>query len=146
MKPYTRNLRYLIGLLALVAVASPRHVAGQGASERPVFLALPQAFPELDARVVLMREPGRDIVILREGDDEPETLRVALMLLKRLDRENPPAADRTQIVPITGFAGGRELDPERRRALDEALNELRSQPFANVGNLGWGRWMRFRES
>jgi len=106
---------------------------------------MPETFPDLEARVVLMREPGRDIVILHEGDADPNALRVALMLMRRLDRETPPAADRTQIVPITGFAGGPELDPERRDVLEGALAELQRQPMANVGNLGWGRWMRFRE-
>ena len=145
MHTYTRGSAILVGLLALVAATSPARILGQGSSERPVFLAMPEAFPELDARVVLMREPGRDIVILREADASAETLRVALLLLRRLDREGPPAIDRAQIVPVTGFAGGEELEPERRAALDAALDELRAQPLANVGNLGWGRWMRLRQ-
>lgn len=144
MNTYTRSLRMLAVLLALVAIVSPRRVVAQGASERPVFLAIPETFPQLDARVVLMREPGRDIVILHETDAEPETLHVALMLLRRLDRESPPSADRIQVVPVTGFAGGPDLGPDASAKLDSALTDLRSQPFANVGNLGWGRWMRFR--
>lgn len=144
MNPYTRHLGTL-GLVAIVALASPRWAVTQGPSERPVFLAMPQTFPELDARVVLMREPGRDIVILRENDADPNALRVALMLMKRLDRENPPGSDHTQIVPVTGFAGGADLEPERRAVLEAALADLRRQPLANVGNLGWGRWMRFLE-
>lgn len=131
-------------LLAVVAVASPHRAFAQGLSERPVFLAMPETFPELDARVVLMREPGRDIVILREDDNDPNSLRVALMLLKRLDREDPPTSDHTQIVPVTGFAGGSQLEGARRAELEAALADLRTQPLANVGNLGWGRWMRFR--
>jgi len=144
MNAYTRGLG-LLGLVAIVALAAPQGALAQVQSERPVFLAMPETFPDLDARVVLMREPGRDIVILRESDMDPNALRVALMLMKRLDRENPPTADRTQIVPVTGFAGGAELAPDRRAFLEGALADLRSQPVANVGNLGWGRWMRFRE-
>ena len=144
MNAYTRSAG-LLGLAVVLALASPHGVRAQGQSERPVFLAMPETFPDLDARVVLMREPGRDIVILREGDADPNALRVALMLLRRLDRDNPPTADRTQIVPVTGFAGGSDLEPDRRAVLEGALAELRSQPLASVGNLGWGRWMRFRE-
>ena len=144
MNAHTRFVG-LLGFLALVALAAPQGAAGQDSSERPVFLAMPETFPDIDARVVLMREPGRDIVILHEDDPDPNALRVALMLLKRLDRENPPTADHTQIVPVTGFAGGPELEPERRAVLEGALADLRTQPLANVGNLGWGRWMRFQE-
>jgi hypothetical protein len=144
MNVFTRSIG-LLGIMTLVATPVPHRATAQGNSERPVFLAMPETFPDIDARVVLMREPGRDIVILHEDDLDPNALRVALMLLKRLDRENPPTAGRTQIVPVTGFAGGPELEPERRATLEGVLADLQTQPFANVGNLGWGRWMRFRE-
>jgi len=136
---------WLIGCLALTVLAAPQRTVAQGSSDRPVFLAMPETFPDIDARVVLMREPGRDIVILHQDDADPNALRVALMLMKRLDRESPPTADHTQIVPVTGFAGGPDLDPERRAVLEGALADLRTRPLANVGNLGWGRWMRFQE-
>jgi hypothetical protein len=133
----------LAGLLTMALGAGPMSVSAQTRPERPVFLALPRDFPDLNARVVLLREPGRDIVILDEDDSGPETLRVALLVLRRLSREGPPQADRGQLVPITGFAGGAAIAEDERRALESTLAELRERPLANVGNLGPGRWMQY---
>lgn len=143
MSTYLRIPLVLVGLLVAAFGSTPTSATGQTSPERPVFLALPQQFPDLDARAVIMREPGRDIVILDEADAGPETLRVALLVLRRFSREGAPAADRGQLVPITGFAGGRELDQDVRRELESTLAELRERPLANVGNLGLGRWMQY---
>jgi hypothetical protein len=105
---------------------------------------MPEDFPDLDARAVLMLEPGRDIVILDASDAGPETLDVALGVLERMQRDHPRPADRGQLVPITGFVYRGTLDADERAALEEALAELKERPLVNVGNLGPGRWMRFR--
>jgi hypothetical protein len=145
MKAYTRVPCVLLGLGALCAVLPAPHVAAQDAGARPIFLTLPQAFPDIDARVVLMREPGRDIVVLDVADAEPETLHVALLLLRRVGRERPAPTERGQMIPITGFAPRAELAPALRERLSATLAELRERPLANVGNLGLGRWIRYRE-
>ena len=144
MHAYTRAAA-LLGLVAVLGVAAPANVAGQTADSRPIFLAMPQAFPDIDARVVLMREPGRDIVVLDRTDAEPETLHTALLLLRRVGRERPAPTDRGQMIPITGFVPRGDMDPERRERLATALAELEERPLANVGNLGLGRWMQYRQ-
>jgi hypothetical protein len=145
MNAYTRAPILLLGLFALVGITAPSPLAGQGSDSAPIFLALPETFPDVDARAVLMREPGRDIVILAAADAEAETLQVALQLLSRLRREHPSTLDRGQLVPITGFAPLGPMDPDERRRLESVLAQLRQRPLANVGDLGWGRWMPYRE-
>lgn len=143
MNAYTRGPAVLLGLVALLGVTAPTPLAGQRSGSTPIFLALPETFPNVDARVVLMREPGRDIVVLKSGDAEPETLQVALLLLRRMTREHPVSPDRGQLIPITGFVPRAELDPDERVRLEEALSDLGERPLANIGNLGLGRWMQY---
>ena len=144
MSAYTRVPVVLLALFTLLGVTTPAYLAGQSSGQRPIFLALPQAFPEIDARVVLMREPGRDIVVLDAADASPETLHVALLLLRRVSRERQAPTELGQMIPITGFVPRGEIDTERRERLVMALTQLRERPLANVGNLGLGRWMRYR--
>jgi hypothetical protein len=135
----------LLGCVALLGAAgTAMPAAAQGAGTRPIFLALPERFPDLGARVVLMREPGRDILVLKDADATPEALKVALLLLQRMEREHPPLADRGQLIPVTGFVSRREMPPAERQRLEGLLAELRERPLANVGNLGRGRWMPYR--
>lgn len=142
MRAFTRTAVVLTGLVTLLVVA-PTHAASQATDQRPVFLALPQTFPDVDARVVLMRERGRDIVVLDQADAVPETLHVALLLLRRIERERPAPTDRGQMIPITGFVPRGGIDIERRERLMAALAELQGRPLVNVGNLGLGRWVLY---
>lgn len=142
MNAYARTPLSLLALLAVLA-GTPSLAAGQSESSSPVFVAIPQTFPDVDARAVVMREPGRDIVLLREDDAVPETLNVALAVLARMTRDHP--LDGTgQMIPIMGYASRRDLSPGRRAVLGSVLRDLRERPLSNVGNLGTGRWMRFR--
>jgi hypothetical protein len=145
MNAYTRGPAAFLGLIVLLGVCAPAPLEGQDSATTPIFLALPETFPDVEARVVLIREPGRDIVVLKSDDAEPETLQVALLLLRRMTREHPVSPDRGQLIPITGFVPRSELDPEERSRLEEALSDLGSRPLADVGNLGLGRWMPYRE-
>jgi len=131
----------LLGFLACTALP----VLGQASPNNPIFLSIPQQFPDLDARAVLMREPGRDVVILKESDATPETLRVALAVLTRMRRDHPLPPDLAQLVPITGFVFEGSLDPDERVQLEAALAELEERPLSNLGNLGMGRWLPYRE-
>lgn len=143
MNAYARPSAVLLALLVATSGSPSEHVAAQEVVGTPTFLAIPQSFPDIEARAVLLREPGRDIVILDRDDAEPETLHVALSVLDRMRREHPLPADRGQVVPITGFAFLRQLDSQERLALQAVLTELRERPLASVGNLGTGRWMQY---
>lgn len=144
MSAYIRAPLVLLGLLVLSSFGQPSFLVGQEQRQSPVFLAIPETFPEIDARALVMREPGRDVVILDEEDADPaESLRVALMVLRRMRRDHP-IDGRGQLIPITGYAVRRAMEPARRSRLEEALSELRRRPLANVGNLGPGRWIRLR--
>jgi len=143
MNGTTRVTVALLGLVALMGATAQTPLVGQEPGSAPIFIALPETFPDVDARAVLMREPGRDIVILRASDAGPETLHVALSLLGRLRSEQPRLGDRGQLIPITGFAPRRELAADQRARLESVLSDLRTRPLANVGNLGSGRWMPY---
>jgi hypothetical protein len=130
-------------LLAVATQALPSVAAGQSASDVPLFLAIPESFPDVDGRVVLLREPGRDIVLLRGSDATPETLSVALHLLRRLNASTPRREGQGQMVPVTGYVLRRPLEDGERERLDAALTRLSQRPTARVGNLGPGRSMPF---
>ena len=74
----------LVTLFAVIVGSSPGPLAAQRVAPTPVFLAIPETFPEVEARAVLMREPDRDIVILPRDGVDPETLHVALSVLERM--------------------------------------------------------------
>jgi hypothetical protein len=131
-------------LLALAAVA-PAGVTGQVRGEVPLFLAIPETFPEVDGRVVLLREPGRDVVLLRDSDATSETLSVALGLLNRLNARTPRRERLGQMVPITGYKLTTPINGARLAELDVVLTGLKARPVASLGNLGFGRSMRFEE-
>ena len=128
---------------ALSMLASPALVIGQGLGGIPVFLAIPETFPDVEGRVVLLREPGRDIVLLRAEDATPETLSVALTLLGRLEERTPRRQGQVQMVPVTGYARRVPLDPDRWSMLSEALARLEQRPSADLGSVGRGRAIRF---
>ena len=142
MKTLSRAARTLVVAGLLLAPHSPAALTAQAESRAPLFLAIPETFPDVDARVVIVREPGRDIVLLKPGDTTPEALSVALDLLRRLDRPRP-VQGRAQMIPITGFVVRDGLPEARRGPLQEALAELRERPVARIGTLGPGRWMPY---
>lgn len=139
--PALVGLLVLTVLTVLTTLATPAGAAGQGTV--PLFLAIPETFPDVDGRVVLLRESGRDLVLLRRDDATPETLSVALGLLDRLDVRTPRRQGQGQMVPITGYKLSTPIDPERIAELTVVLTELEDRPVARLGNLGLGRSMRF---
>ena len=144
MNKHHRSLRLVLcTLVTLGAAVSPVHVTAQGGGAMPIFLALPDAYPDVDGRVLLLREPGREIVVVAESAT-PEDLTMALRMLGRFRRERAqPQAGRGHMIPIVGYAPDPVLDPTERARLDATLADLRARPYANVGNLGRGRWMRY---
>jgi hypothetical protein len=132
----------LVVLSQLVTALSPSALLAQADGGPPLFLAMPHVYPDVEGRVTLLREPGREIVVLSDTAT-PEDLGVAVRMLARFRRERgQPEQGRGHMIPIVGHVT-QPLSPERRSALEAALEELRSRPFANVGNLGRGRWMQW---
>ncbi len=129
----------LAALILSVAGPAPKHVVGQ--EPVPVFVALPEKFPDVDARVIILREPGREVIVLNPASPGVPELSAGLSLLRRIRRERGQPT-RGQMIPIVGFAPAPTLTPEMRARLANALDELRTRPLANVGDLGRGRWMR----
>jgi len=128
-----------------LALVSPPPLLSQGLGRVPIFLAIPETFPEVEGRVVLLREPGRDIVLLRAEDATPETLSVALTLLGRLEGSTPRREGQVQMVPVTGYVHRVPLDPDRWKMLSEALARLEQRPLADLGGVGRGRAIQFRQ-
>jgi hypothetical protein len=141
----TRNRALTLALLSflpLAAAVSPNPLAAQAEGAPPLFLALPDVYPDVDGRVTLLREPGREIVVLSDAAT-PEDLGVAVRLLARFRRERgQPERGRGHMIPIVGIVTPR-LDGAPRAQLEAALAELKNRPASNVGNLGRGRWMRW---
>lgn len=141
MKLYAHRARIVLAVLALgSALLAPASLLGQQ-STPPIFVALPDRFPDVDARVLLVREPGREIIVLNPASVGANELKVGLNLLAKFRRERGEPTD-GNMIPVTGFAPGPYLSAEERARLETALSELRQRPVANVGNLGPGRWMR----
>jgi hypothetical protein len=145
MHSRSRSLTSLAAtLLTVAAVAAPIPLAAQSAGPRPLFLAIPEVFPDVDARAVVVREPAREIVLLRATDATAETLGVALALLRRV-RERPVQPGRAVMLPITGFVVTNPPGVAVRERLDDALERLKAQPLARVGTLGPGRSIRYTD-
>jgi hypothetical protein len=143
MRSYTLQAVVLTGALALLGCSvSAGSVAAQD-NAAPVFLALPDVYPDVDGRVVLLREPGREVIVLSAAAT-PEDLTMAVRMLARFRRERgQPEARRGQMIPILGYAPAPVLDRVQRSRLESVLTELRARPEGTVGSLGRGRWMRW---
>ena len=139
-----RLLFVLAALSCLYVVTPVAEVSAQEWGQAGTFLALVDDFPgDLDARSLLVREPGRDVVLLRAGQATTETLSMALAVLDRV-RTKPLAAGQGQLIPITGFV---MTDPPARaheRRLAAALSRLERASVVEVGRYGPGRVIHFR--
>ncbi|MDH3272567.1 MAG: hypothetical protein OEN56_14615 [Gemmatimonadota bacterium] len=117
---------------------------GHGQSDRPAtFVAIPDAFPEIEARAVLVREPGVDLVLLKSDEASVDALAMALLLLADV-REDHPVTATGQMVPITGFVVTHPPRGTRRQRLERMLDRLTEAPRVDLGSVGWGRRVRVR--
>jgi hypothetical protein len=131
-------------LLALAAASSAGPLRAQGVPNTPLFLAIPETFPVADARALVVREPNREVIVLRADEATPEALGMALGLLRRV-RQRPLEPGRGFMVPVTGFAVTAAPRGPRRERLERALAQLAEQPLTQLGRLGLGRSLRFSE-
>ena len=117
----------LLACLQLGASLTPSPAVAQGNGTPSVFLALLDVYPDVDGRVLLLREPGREIIVLAAAAT-PEDLSVAVTLLARFRRERgQPESGRGHMIPIVGYAPPPALSGERRAALEAALLQLRAR-------------------
>ena len=134
-----RLLGPVIGISILFSLV-PLADAGAQSPTSGVFLAVPQAFPDIDARAIVVRERGKEVVLLRHDDATPEVLDAALAVLRRVRDDRLPSGQ-GQMIPITGFVRGSSLPPERRTPLEDALDALARRPVTSVGRYGLGQWV-----
>ena len=138
LKPLTRFLAVVFAtLLSLPSVARAQSTVGA----RTV-IALPERFPDIEARALLVRQPGRDVVVLKAADAPPETLAMSLALLDRM-RVQDPEPEEGQLIPITGYVVTVPLGRAQLQRIRQTLSDLRSAPEVSVGNLGRGRWVPY---
>ena len=128
-------------VFAVTAFSMPAALSAQVRGPTPTFLAIPETYPDVDGPVVVLREPGRNIILLRESEATPEALSIALRLLTRLTERTPLRPGLAHMAPVTGFHLTSPLAPARHAELAELLARLRERPVARIGNLGLGRSM-----
>lgn len=148
MKTQLRNygpivIALLLTLFAVVLPLGSRGMAQNGG--RPVIVVLPDVFPQAtfsgapqsDARVMIMREPGKtDVIVLNPAHATPGAIAAALVILRRHRTMMPdpqhPTALRVTEIPSEA--------PQRSHAtLSAILERLQRQPHGIVGRLGRGR-------
>jgi hypothetical protein len=128
-------------ILLLTALMAPVALEAQGQAATTTFLAIPETYPDVDGPVVVLREPGRNIILLRESEATPEALSVALVLLDRLADHTPLRPGLAHMAPVTGYHLRTPLAPARHTELAALIARLRERPVAPIGNLGVGRSM-----
>ena len=139
---FERSTRTVVLLLvAISALTSPAPLEAQGSANAPTFLAIPESYPNVDGPVVVLREPGRNIILLRESEASPEALHIGLTLLGRLEERTPLRPGLAHMSPVTGFHLRTPLAAWRYAELEELLERLRARPLTSIGNLGFGRSM-----
>lgn len=144
MSSHSRSVFSLMVLLAVVTLTAPLSAQNrvppawtQGARTT---IAIPENFPDIDARSIIIREPGREVVLLRETDASAETLMMSLSVLQDA-RQRDPAPTLGEMIPITGFVVTNPASPGYERRLLRALERLQAAEVADMGSLGMGRWV-----
>lgn len=115
------------------------------ATATPTFVAIPRTFPDVDARAIVVREPGQDVIVLAPGDVTPDALFMALVVLDRM-RAAHPVLTHGQMAPISGFSVDHSATGRDRGRLEAVLTRLERQPESDLGTLGRGRLVSYRAS
>jgi len=130
--------------VAVAMLLLPLRVHGQTADRGAFFVAIPDVFPDIEARALIIREPGKEILLLRADEATAEVLSMSLVALRRARRDNP-TLEQGEMIPIVNFVITRDMTAEYRERMESVLTRLERRPTTNVGNLGRGRWVRYRE-
>ena len=139
--PMSRTTLFGSLLLAIAAILPfPSLARAQAPGVVPVYVAVPETFPDIEARSILLRERGRDIVVLRASDATPATLAMSLALLERV-RIQHPSPENGQMIPLTGYAMTSPPYGVQLQRIDQALERLEAAPTRQVGSFGPGRWV-----
>lgn len=138
-----RVVRFLaLAVLTGLAPAVTQPLSAQ--AHRPTVVAIPDAFPDVEARSVLVRTAERDVVLLRDGHDTPDALLMATALLRKLSSEGgAPKPGTAQMIPITGFVVLRDPAPGHRRRVEDAIRRVRVAPVSDLGSVGLARWIEY---
>lgn len=136
------RLLTVTALGALLALAlEPADASAQQVRSARTYVAIPDAFPEIDARAMLIREPGFDLVVLRDGEATPDALAMALLALRDA-RERRPVPKTGEMMPIAGFVVEESPTGRTRRVLERTLARLERADPTDLGSLGQGRRVR----
>lgn len=136
------RLTFALRIAALVALFGGAPLQAQDPT-RGTFIAIPDGFPQIDARAIVIRERGRDVVVLRSTEATPEALAMSLLVLDQA-RDRDPTPSSGEMIPITGFVYTSDLRGRDRQRLDRVLDRLRDRSVTDIGSLGSGRWIRYR--
>jgi hypothetical protein len=79
----------------------------------------------------------------RSQEATPEALLMSLVALRRVRRDHP-APKNGQMIPIVGFVVTTPMLEEQLGGMEFTLARLVARPIGQVGNLGPGRWIRYR--
>lgn len=139
-RPLSRPL-FMLFVLSILGVPSSGTAQNRGGEN--TFLAIPDAFPDVDARAIVVREPGRDVILLRDSELTAEAVAMSLLVLQKV-RTSHPRPEQGQMIPITGFAVTDPPAGEYRDRLEAALRHLQRAQVGEMGSLGSGRWIRLR--
>ena len=129
-------------LIITVTAATALHVAAQRGGS-PLRIAVVDSLPVRDARALVMREGAGAqpiTIFLTPASANVEILGGALTIARRL-RAKPLAAHRTELIPVSGVVQRGTLGATAEARLVGMLRRLESQPVAQIGNLGRGRWI-----
>lgn len=144
MTKHTRIITLGARLACLLALAvGGAHTASAQDAPGEVLVAIPETFPEIDARAIVLRDGSREVILLRADDATPEALAMSLSVLER-SRARPLAPETGEMIPIIGFALEAPLPARARGRLEEVLARLDRQPLSSIGSFGAGRWIRWR--
>jgi len=135
-----------IAIVALVAamLVLPLVAHGQTTGQQGFFVAIPDVFPDIEARALIIREPGKEVLLLRREEATAEVLAMSLVTLRRVRRDNP-RLEHGEMIPVVNFVITRDMTDGYRARMEELLARLADRPTTNVGNLGRGRWIWYRE-
>lgn len=138
---FTRLIGISLFLVTFAGASFARPARAQEWTGPHTFVAIPESFPEIDARAVLVREPGIDLVVLPAENANTDALAMALLVLRDM-RARHPTPSNGQVVPLTGYVVTHAPTGTSLQVLQGALTRLQAAEVTDLGSLGPGRRVR----